>query len=176
MKESNPIEVAEYALAHNLCEEAAFAWWIPFTLRKRDKIVASIQTRMKHRKKDYKFGIELPRTIKRALEIDRETGTTFWADAIANVLEEGAKAPPGFKYIRCHMNFEIKMDFTRKAQFVAGGHMTDPPTSLTCSSVVAWDSIHLAFLVAALNDLDLLAADIGNAYLNAYTKEKVYTE
>ncbi len=47
---------------------------------------------------------------------------TFWAEAIAkemkhvrpafNILEEGVKAPPGSKFIRCHMNFEIKMDFT----------------------------------------------------------------
>jgi hypothetical protein len=29
--------------------------------------------------------------------------------------------------------------------------------------------------LAALNDLDLLAADIGNAYLNADTREKVHT-
>jgi len=139
----------------------------------------------KHHKKDYKFGIELPRTIKRALEIDKETNTTFWADAIAkemkhvrpafNILDDGVKEPPGSKFIRCHMNFEIKMDFTRKARLVAGGHMTDPPIHMTYSSVVARDSVRLAFLIAALNDLDLLAADIGNAYLNAPTKEKVYT-
>jgi hypothetical protein len=30
------------------------------------------------------------------------------------------------------------------------------------------------FLIAALNDLNILAADIGNAYLNATTREKVY--
>ena len=36
------------------------------------------------------------------------------------------------------------------------------------------DSVRLAFLAAALNDLDVLAADIQNAYLTAPTKEKVY--
>jgi hypothetical protein len=77
LKESNPIEVAEYAVANDLSEEPAFAWWVPFTLKKRDKIVASIRTRAKHRKKDFKFGIELPRTIQRALQIDKETGMTF---------------------------------------------------------------------------------------------------
>ncbi len=186
LKESNPIEVAEYAVANDLCDQLAFAWLVPFTLKKRDRIVASIRTRAKHRKKDYKFGIELPRTIKRALEIDKETNTTFWADAIAkemkhvrpafNILDDGVKEPPGSKFIRCHMNFEIKMDFTRKARFVAGDSMTDLPTSLTYSSVVSRDSVRLAFLIAALNDLELLAADIGNAYLNAFTKEKVHTE
>jgi hypothetical protein len=53
----------------------AFAWWVPFTLKKRDRIVSSIKTRQQ--KKDFKFGIELPKTIKRALDIDREMGTNF---------------------------------------------------------------------------------------------------
>jgi hypothetical protein len=66
------------------------------------------------------------------------------------------------------------MDFTRKARFVAGGHKTDPPATLTYSSVVSRDSVRIAFLIAALNDLDILAADIGNAYINADVREKVY--
>ncbi len=66
------------------------------------------------------------------------------------------------------------MDFTRKARFVAGGHMTDPPTEITYSTVVSRDSVRIGFLIAALNDLDLVAADIGNAYLQAETKEKIY--
>jgi len=65
------------------------------------------------------------------------------------------------------------MDFTRKARYVAGGHMTDPLSTLTYSSVVSRDSIRIAFMLAALNNVQLLAADIGNAYLNAPTREKV---
>ena len=34
--------------------------------------------------------------------------------------------------------------------------------------------MRLAFLAAALNDIDILAADIQNAYLLAPTKEKLY--
>jgi hypothetical protein len=73
------------------------------------------------------------------------------------------------------MIFDVKMDFTRKARYVAGGHMTDPPATITYSSVVSRDSLRIAFLLAALNDIDILATDIGNAYLNAYPREKVYT-
>jgi hypothetical protein len=140
-------------------------------LRQRDRMVASIKVR--HHKKDHKFGLELPRTVKRALEIDRETGTDFWAKAIEKemkhvrpafeILVAGAKAPLMSKRIPCHMVFDIKIDFTRKSRFVAGGHVTEAPTSLTYSSVVARDSVRLSFLIAALNDMDLLAADIGNA-------------
>lgn len=42
-------------------------------------------------------------------------------------------------------------------------------------SVVSRDSVRIAFLVAALNDLKILTSDIGKAYLNAHTTEKVYT-
>ena len=35
--------------------------------------------------------------------------------------------------------------------------------------------MRIAFLIAALNNLDILLADVQNAYLNAPIKEKVYT-
>jgi hypothetical protein len=41
----------------------------------------------------------------------------------------------GFQEIKCHIIFDVKMDFTRKARFVAGGHLTQPATSSTYSSV-----------------------------------------
>jgi hypothetical protein len=41
--------------------------------------------------------------------------------------------------------------------------------------MVSRDSIRLAFLIAALNDLEVLSTDVGNAYLNAPTTEKVHT-
>ena len=82
-----------------------------------------------------------------------------------------------YQEIRCHMIFDIKMDgqFTRKACYVAGGHTTDPPSSITYSSVVFRDSIIIAFTLAALNGVDIRAADIGNAYLNAKCREKIWT-
>lgn len=48
LKESNSIEVAKHVIVNDLCKEPAFAWWVPFTLKKRHKIVASIQTREKN--------------------------------------------------------------------------------------------------------------------------------
>jgi len=66
------------------------------------------------------------------------------------------------------------MDFTRNAWFITWGHKTDPPTSLTYSSLVSQGSVRIAFLITALNDLDILSTDIGNACINIDTKEKVY--
>jgi len=67
------------------------------------------------------------------------------------------------------------MNLTRKACFVAGGHTTEAPSTMTYSSVVSRESIRIAFLIATLNDLDIFAADVGNAYLNAPCQEKIWT-
>lgn len=74
----------------------------------------------------------------------------------------------GYQEIKCHVIFDVKMDFTRKARFMAGGHMTETPGSLTYSSSgVSRDSIRIAFLIAGLNKLGVLVGDVTNAYLNA---------
>ena len=73
----------------------------------------------------------------------------------------------GYQEIRNHIVFDVKMDFTRKARYCAGGHTTDAPEGITYSSVVSRDSIRLGLLAAALHDVDVLAIDLENAYLNA---------
>jgi len=37
LKASNPVELAEYAVANRLTEELAFKWWVSETLRKRNR-------------------------------------------------------------------------------------------------------------------------------------------
>jgi len=62
------------------------------------------------------------------------------------------------------------------ARFVACGYTTDRPASLTSSSIVSRDSVRIAFTLAALNNLDIWACDIGNAHLNAKCREKIWTK
>ena len=71
----------------------------------------------------------------------------------------------GFQEIKCHIMFDVKMDFTRKARFVAGGHMTEAPNSLTYSSVVSRECVKIAFLLAAL--LSQYQADPREGHLEA---------
>jgi hypothetical protein len=85
------------------------------------------------------------------------------------------KAPVGYQKIDCHMVFDIKMTLERKAWYVTSGHQTEPSKDITFASVISCDSICIAFLVAALNDLEILSANISGAYLNAPCAEKVYT-
>ena len=100
---SNPIEVAEYVTARSIQDEPAFVWWIPFTLRKRDMIISSVNFRT--RKATQKYGIEIPTSIKHAEEIDRRNKNTFWKDSIHlemsnigvtfKILDTGETPPPG---------------------------------------------------------------------------------
>ena len=193
VKEANPVELAEYALANGIDEEPAFKWWVHYTLKKRDRIIAKVKT--KYWKTTHKYGVRLPKTIDEALKIDADTGTNFWSAAVKKEMSKAQvayeevdgvtpeevranKVPElrSFQEISCHIIFDVKMDFTRKARFVAGGHTTETPVGICYSSVVSRDSVRIAFLVAALNDLDILATDIGNAYLNAPCREKIWFE
>jgi hypothetical protein len=93
------------------------------------------------------------------------------------IIGEGAPAPLGYQTIKCHIVFDVKVDnFANKARMVAGGHMTEPPSTITYASVVSRDSIRiLALTIAALNDLQVKAGDIQNAYLTAPWREKIVT-
>jgi hypothetical protein len=76
LKESNPVQVAEYITARNIAERSAFAWWVPYVLRKRDVIVSAVNSRV--RKTSHKYGIELPTSVKHAIEINHKNGNTLW--------------------------------------------------------------------------------------------------
>jgi hypothetical protein len=179
LKECNPVKCAEYAVANKLTTHPAFAWWVPFTLKSRNRIIAAVSNR--YSQKTHKFGIEMPKTAKEAIAIDLKNGNTHWFQAISkemknvkvafNILEEEESIPVGYKFIPCHMIFDVKMDFSRKARYVAGGHTTDPPNAATYASVVSRESVRIALMIAALNDLEIMTADIRNAYLNAPVAE-----
>jgi hypothetical protein len=182
LKESNPIKIAEYAITNKISEEPAFAWWTRQVLKKRDHMICKVKSCYWSRTS--KYGIKLPKTVEEAYDIDKQTGTDFWRKAIEKEMKnvfpafefvDDEKIPVGYQKITCHMMYDIKMDLTRKARLVANGNETNPPKESVYSSIVSWDSERIALLIAALNDLDIVSADIQNAYLNAPTKEKIYT-
>ena len=59
---------------------------------------------------------------------------------------------------------------------VGDRYKTASPSSITYSSVVSRERIRIAFLLASLDDLDICAYDIGNAYLDAKCRKKLCTE
>ena len=182
LKESHPVEVAEFSKARGIDDEPAFAWWVPYTLRKRDIILAAVKQRV--RKTTRKYGIEIPRSVEHAIEIDRKNEDTYWQDAIAlemvnigvafEVLEDQKQVPNGWHKVTGHIIFDVKMDFTRKARWVLDGHKTPDPSGSTYAGVVSRESVRIAFTYAALNGLQVCAGDIRNAYLQAPSSQKDY--
>ena len=77
----------------------------------------------------YKFGERVPRSIKEAYEIDRQTGTTGWTDAINlevtslkdkfscfEILEENAEIDKSvYQYIKLIWVFDVKFDGRKRA-------------------------------------------------------------
>ena len=65
------------------------------------------------------------------------------------------------------------MDFSCKARYVAGGTLTKPLDNVpTYASVVSHKLVRILFLVDSLYNINVLAADITNAFLNAQCAEK----
>ena len=80
MKDSYPIEMAKFAVASQIPDEPAFAWWVPYTMKKRNRIISKIES--KYWQKTHQYGVHMPKSVKEAYEIDKENGNTLWVDAI----------------------------------------------------------------------------------------------
>jgi hypothetical protein len=182
LKESHPVQVAEYVVAKGIDKEPAFKWWVPYTLKKMKVIVSAVKSRLKHT--THKYGVEVPRSFDHARQLDKKNGNTLWMNAwekeMTNVsiafeiLDEGERAPSDWKRSSGHLIWDVKMDFTRKARWVKDGHKTPDPVSSNYAGVVSRDSVRIALTYAALNELDVFAADVQNAYLQAPSSEKHY--
>ncbi len=163
MKDAYPVQVAEYATASMISGEPAFKWWVPHVIKKRDRIISKItKGKGKYWTLAQKYGIELPKTVAKALEIDWHTRTMFWRDpiekemknvSVAFKLNDDDSIPVGYKHVTCHMVFVINMiGLVWKACLVIGGHLTDPPVDSICSSV----SIGVLQWIVALGQIDLI--------------------
>jgi hypothetical protein len=119
-----------------------------------------------------------------AYDIDAKNGNTKWADAMQEKIDSMLKFSTfkdmgklpylvGCKNIRVHFAFAVKHDLRHKARLVAGGHLTDPSTDGTYSSVVFIQSMRIAIVAARLKNLDIMVGDVSLAYLETYTQEKV---
>jgi hypothetical protein len=153
LKNTNPIQVG-----NQIDIEPAFDWWVPTVLCHHNHIIKGV-----HRIQVWPTPTDYY-SIKNAKDINHENGNTLWIDALRKemsaivvafeVQPEEIKFILGYKCIPGHIVWDVKMDFPRKARYVAGGHRTNPPKVLTYLSVVLHESVCIAMLVVGLNDLD----------------------
>lgn len=45
LKDSYPVQVADYAELNNLTQEPAFQWWVPLVIKKRNRILKKVKSK-----------------------------------------------------------------------------------------------------------------------------------
>ena len=136
----------------------------------------------------WQYGHQVPRNHSEAMKLDRMHRNTKWADSeklevsqldeYEAFIDYGHKSsntpPPGYERITLHLVYAVKHDGRHKSRIVAGGHLTGTPTESAYSGVVSLRGVRIVVFLAELNNLKIWQTDIGNAYLEAKTDEKVY--
>jgi hypothetical protein len=134
----------------------------------------------------YKFGIQVQKGIKNAIDLDKKNGNQLWQEAFKTelkqltdyqtfiVLDSGEDIPTGYQKIPYYMVFGVKYDLRNKARLVAGGNWTVNDKEDIYSGFVRADTVRIGFFLWDLYGLWYCACDIGNAFLYGKTKDKVY--
>ena len=196
--QDDPVTCAAYAKQHNLLELPQRKKLKHIAKHHQKTLIRAInQTKIRQVRRSviYQFGFLIPRDYKHALELDKLNGKSRWYGATKKELEQindykvfkdhGTaqydpkskriiNAPIGYQKIKVHLVFASKHDGCHKARLVAGGHLTPDPIHSIYSGVVSTRSLRLTIFLAKLNNMKAWAADIGNAYLEATTKETLY--
>ena len=183
----DPATVSLYALRNKLLETPGWKRCKPYVknAKRFGRMINQAKLRNYRRRPVYKYGHQVPRNHQECIFIDEKNGNTHWQESEKLEISQlndydtfrdlglGAPRPDGYIKIPCHMIYDVKHDGRRKSRFVAGGHRTPTPDSSVYSGVVSLQGIRIVTLLAELNDMELWSTDVGNAYLESYTTEKV---
>ena len=188
--DTDPVTTAIYARENKLLDTPG--WKLP-GIKKHAKthkrmIRAANQAKLHsfRTKPIFMYGFQVPRNHNQAMELDKANGNSKWQDSEEAELKQiddystfldigkGRRPGPDYKRINVHIIYAVKHDGRHKSRLVAGGHLTETPIDSVYSSVVSLRGIRMLTFLSELNDLETWATDIGNAYLESVTKEKVY--
>jgi hypothetical protein len=183
----DPVTCALYAKDHDLLDKPGWKRFSRIARRQQKLIRMANQTKIKSFRSAprYMYGIEIPRDYQDAVRLDKQNGNTKWQDCTKLEMDQlndyktfrdighNAPVPKGYKRIRVHLVYAVKHDGRHKARLVADGHLTDVPVDSVYSGVVSLKGLRSMIFIAELNQLPIWSTDIGNAYLEAYTQEKV---
>ena len=186
ISKDDPITCAVYAKKHDLLDTTGWKHLKRYAKTSKRLIRAVKQSRIHQVRASarYQHGFQVPRDFNDAIRLDKENSNTHWQDAMDleltqiheyKVFKDTGKAqfhdgkavtPDGFQKIRVHFVYAVKHDGKFKARLVADGHLTKEP-------VVSLRSLRMVVFLSQLNDFEIWGADVGNAYLEAYTDQKL---
>ena len=178
ISKDDPISCAVYAKKHDLLHTTGWKHLKRYAKTSERLIRAVKQSRILKVRASarYQHGFQVPKDYNDAIWLDKENSNTHWQDAMDlelsqiheyKVFKDTGKAqfhngkavtPDGFQ--------KVKHDGKFKARLVADGHLTKEP-------VVSLRSLRMVVSLSQLNDFEIWGADVGNAYLEAYTNQKL---
>ena len=191
ISKDDPITCAVYAKKHDLLDTTGCKHPKRYAKTSKRLIRAVKQSRIRQVRVSarYQYGFQVPKDYNDAIRLDKGNSNTHWQDAMDleltqiheyKVFKDTGKAqfhngkavtPDGFQKIRVHFVYAVKHDGRFKARLVADGHLTKEPVESIYSGVVSLRSLRIVVFLSQLNDLEIWGADVGNAYLEAYTDE-----
>ena len=192
---ADPWVLAEYAQKNGLVDRWN-AIWPSLKIKKHAKneknlirsLKAAQRASYKHAPK-WMYGHRVPSNHAEAMQLDKENGNDKWYQSEIlekdqlleyNTFEDrghkstAIRPAPEYTQIDLHIVYAVKHDGRYKSRIVAGGHMTQVPLESVYSGVVSLRGVRFVIFLAELNDLELYQTDVGNAYLESYTREKVW--
>ena len=186
----DPVTCAIYARDHDLLDKPGWKRFKGIAKRQKKMLRMANQAKLRSFRTAprYKYGFEIPRDYQHAVRLDERNKNTKWQDAAGlemcqlfeyqTFIDKGHKdqvlPPEGYKRIRVHLVFDVKHDGRHKVRLVADGHLTEVPVDSVYSGVVSLRGLRLMIFLGEHNALEIWATDIGNAYLEVRTKEKLY--
>ena len=203
LKTHDLLGVCQYAIDMGLTKTTGFTW-VPRIVKRYQRHLKRLR-RMSHiytshvraarnkgqksKQMAVKNGYSVPNNVQQALELDRLAKNDKWKKAIATemasmdkmdvfrILAKDEKFDRStYQYAPLHLVFDVKFDGTHKARYVIGGNRVDSSEFSAYASVVKTENIRILLTLAAKFNLQTMTGDIGNAYLNAYTEERIWSK
>ena len=174
ISKDDPITSAVYAKKHDLLDTTGWKHLKRYAKTSKRLIRAVKQSRIHQVRASarYQHGFQVPKDFKHwqdAMDLElsqiheykvfKDTGKAQFHDGKAII-------PDGFQKIRVHFVYAVKHDGKFKARLVADGHLTKEP-------VVSLRSLRMVVFLSQLYDFEIWEADVGNAYLEAYTDQNL---
>ena len=80
IKDSNLVEVAEYAFANHIQDNQEFSLWVFKVLRYQNKIISKVKSN--YLRTTHNFGIRFPNNVDEEFRIDKEVDNDYWEKSL----------------------------------------------------------------------------------------------
>ena len=89
MKDGYPLETTCCAISKSIDDEPTVAWWVPYALKKEKRILSKLKS--KYWERTNKYGIQIPKSVEEAYDIDASNGNRLWSNAIRDEMTNSKK-------------------------------------------------------------------------------------